>query len=207
MSETRGKRARKSNGWMWAFFIILGLNIALAVWLAVNLQSATTESDQVSNGQPVEIENPLTFELLTNRNQMNQVVNVYLEEEMAEEDPDFHFELTDQAELHGVLQVLGFDVDFTLLTDPYVMEDGNLQLRAQSIQLGAFELPISMAMNVISQQIDLPEWVRVDSEQQYILVALNEFQLENGASFEMQHINLEEDDIRIGIILPEDAIR
>lgn len=207
MSETRGERARKTNGWMWAFFIIMGLNIALAVWLVINLQSPTTESSGETSGEAVEVESPLTFEMLTNRNQLNQVVNLYLDEEMSEEDPDFRFELTDQAELRGVLQILGFDVDFTLLTDPYVMEDGNLQLRAQSIQLGAFELPISMAMNVISQQIELPEWVRVDSEQQFILVALNEFQLENGAYFEMQHIDLEEDDIRIGIILPEDAIR
>lgn len=192
---------------MWAFFLILALNIAFAVWLFVNLQGTTSEIDQMETGEPFSVDSPITFELLTNRSQMNQVVNLYLEEEMEEEDPEFHFELTDQAELHGVIQVLGFDVDFTLLTDPYVMDDGNLQLRAQSIQLGSFELPISMAMNVISQQIDLPEWVRVDSEQQYILVALNEFQIENGATFEMQHIDLENDDIRIGIILPEDAIR
>lgn len=207
MSETRGERARKTNGWMWAFFIIIGLNIALAFWLVINLQSPTTESSGETSREAVEVESPLIFEMLTNRNQLNQVVNLYLDEEMSEEGPDFRFELTDQAELHGVLQILGFNVDFTLLTDPYVTEDGNLQLRAQSIQLGAFELPISMAMNVISQQIELPEWVRVDSEQQFILVALNEFQLENGAYFEMQHIDLEEDDIRIGIILPEDAIR
>ncbi|GAB2492015.1 YpmS family protein [Alkalibacterium psychrotolerans] len=207
MSETRGNRSRKSSGWMWAFFIIFALNITFVIWLVINLQGTTSDSNQSTTGEPVSVDNPVTFELLTNRSQMNQVVNLYLEEEMEEEDPEFHFELTDQAELHGVLQVLGFDVDFTLLTDPYVMEDGNLQLRAQSIQLGSFELPISMAMNVISQQIDLPEWVRVDSEQQIILVALNEFQLENGTTFEMQHIDLEADDIRIGIVLPEEAIR
>ncbi|MCC5889270.1 MAG: YpmS family protein [Alkalibacterium sp.] len=207
MSETRGNRTKKSSGWMWAFFIILALNVAVAVWLVINLQGTPSDTDEARIGEPVHVETPITFEVLTNRSQMNQVVNLYLEEEMEEEDTDFRFELTDQAELHGVLQVLGFDVDFTLLTDPYVMEDGNLQLRAQSIQLGAFELPISMAMNVISQQIDLPEWVRVDSEQQFILVALNEFQLDNGTTFEMQHIDLEEDDIRIGIILPEEAIK
>ncbi|TVP91506.1 YpmS family protein [Alkalibacterium sp.] len=207
MSETRGNRTKKSSGWMWAFFIILALNVAVAVWLVINLQGTPSDTDEARTGEPVHVETPITFEVLTNRSQMNQVVNLYLEEEMEEEDTDFRFELTDQAELHGVLQVLGFDVDFTLLTDPYVMEDGNLQLRAQSIQLGAFELPISMAMNVISQQIDLPEWVRVDSEQQFILVALNEFQLDNGTTFEMQHIDLEEDDIRIGIILPEEAIK
>lgn len=205
MSESRIKRVKKSDGWMWAFFVILGLNIALAAWLIINLRS-TPETNQAVTDEAIDIENPLTFELLTNKSQINQVVNLYLEEEMAE-DESFRFELTDQAALHGVIRILGFDVDFTLLTDPYVMDNGNLQLRAQSIQLGAFELPISIAMNVISQQIDLPEWVRVDSEQQFVLVALNEFQLENGTMFEMQQIDLEEDVIRIGIILPEEGIR
>lgn len=205
MSESRIKRVKKSDGWMWAFLVILGLNIALAAWLIINLRS-TPETNQAVTDEAIDIENPLTFELLTNKSQINQVVNLYLEEEMAE-DESFRFELTDQAALHGVIRILGFDVDFTLLTDPYVMDNGNLQLRAQSIQLGAFELPISIAMNVISQQIDLPEWVRVDSEQQFVLVALNEFQLENGTMFEMQQIDLEEDVIRIGIILPEEGIR
>lgn len=206
MSETRGTRTKKSNGWMWAFFIILGLNLALASWLAVNLQGTSSSSNGQETAEPIAVDNPLTFEVLTNRNQINQVVNLYLEEEM-EENTEFRFELTDRAELHGVFQLLGFDVSFTLLTDPYVMEDGNLQLRAQSIQLGAFELPIGIAMNVISQQIDLPEWVRIDSEQQLILVALNEFQLDNGTTFEMQQIDLESDEIRIGIILPGEAIK
>ena len=119
----------------------------------------------------------------------------------------YTFTIDEDVELAGILQIFGFDVDFTLLMDPYVMEDGNLQLRATSIQLGSLELPIGIAMNVLSQQLDLPNWVRIDSEQQFILIALNEFQLENDVQFSMQQIDLEEDDVRVNIILPEESVR
>lgn len=207
MPESRGNRARKTNGWMWAFLILVAILTAAGIWLYMVLQPADQNQEAQPGEEVVMTEDSLTFEVLTNKAQLNRVINLYLESEMDDQFDGYTFTIDEDVELAGILQIFGFDVDFTLLMDPYVMEDGNLQLRATSIQLGSLELPIGIAMNVLSQQLDLPNWVRIDSEQQFILIALNEFQLENDVQFSMQQIDLEEDDVRVNIILPEESVR
>lgn len=207
MPESRGNRARRTNGWMWAFLILVAILTAAGIWLYMVLQPADQNQEAQPGEEVVMTEDSLTFEVLTNKAQLNRVINLYLESEMDDQFDGYTFTIDEDVELAGILQIFGFDVDFTLLMDPYVMEDGNLQLRATSIQLGSLELPIGIAMNVLSQQLDLPNWVRIDSEQQFILIALNEFQLENDVQFSMQQIDLEEDDVRVNIILPEESVR
>ena len=192
---------------MWAFLILLGVIISLSIWIIVRLQPSSSENTGEQAGDVTVIEDSLSFEVVTDKNQLNRVINLYLEEELDEQFTGYNVMIAEHVQLSGALQVFGFDVDFLLRMDPYVVDDGSLQLRATSIQLGSFDLPIGIAMNVLSQQLDLPYWIRVDSEQQMILVALNEFQLENDVQFAMQRIDLQEDDIRLNIILPEEAVR
>ena len=90
---------------------------------------------------------------------------------------------------------------------PYVLENGNLQLRGESLNIGSLNLPISFAMAQISRQVDFPEWIAIDSEDQFIIVNLNEFSLDNGTQFSLERINLQENDIRLNIHLPLDAVR
>lgn len=207
MAESRGNRNRGTNGWMWAFLILLGIIISLSIWIIVRLQPISSENTGEQAGDVTVIEDSLRFEVVTDKNQLNRVINLYLEEELDEQFAGYNVVIDEDVQLSGALKVFGFDVDFLLRMDPYVVDDGNLQLRATSIQLGSFDLSIGIAMNVLSQQLDLPQWIRVDSEQQMILVALNEFQLENDVQFAMQRIDLQEDDIRLNIILPEEAVR
>lgn len=207
MAESRGSRTRKTNGWMWAFLILAALLVASGIWLYMNIRPSQQDQATQSTEEVANAEDSLTFEVVSDKAQLNRVINLYLENEMDGQFSGYTFTIDEDVELAGALQVFGFDVDFTLLMDPFVMEDGNLQLRATAIQLGALNLPISIAMNVLSQQLDLPEWVRIDSEEQLILIALNEFQLANGVQFSMQRIDLAEDDVRVNIILPEDAVK
>lgn len=208
MSHTRENRKpkRQRNGWKWAFFILLAAIIALFGWLVYRLQPVEQENSSSEVVSRVETEGVLTFDLSTNKNDLNHLVNLYLEEELGEDFEQYSVSIDERVDLTGAIDVLGFPVQFTLIMNPLVMENGDLQLKAESILLGSFDLPLSLTMNILNQQLDLPEWIRVNSEDEYILVALNEFELENGTYFEMDYIDLEEDDIRVTIFLPEEAI-
>lgn len=210
MTDKRGNRTstRSGNGWKWAFFILLIINIGIVIWLAVQLDILTdSETGQPVQEEVVVSDDDLAFEMMTDKEQVNRVINLYLQEELDERFSGYTVVVDDLVELEGALNVFGFDVDFGLYMEPVVMENGNMQLRAQSIQLGSFELPISIALNILSQQLELPEWIRIDSEQEFILVAFNEFELENDMQLRMTSVDLEADDIRLDIILPEEAIR
>lgn len=208
MSDTRENRKprRQRNGWKWAFFILLVAILALFGWLVYRLQPVEQDNESSEVVSRVETEGVLTFDLSTNKDDLNHLVNLYLEEELGEEFEGYSVSIDEYVDLAGTIDVLGFPVQFTLIMEPLVMENGDLQLKAESIQLGSFDLPLSLTMNILSQQLDLPEWMRVNSEDEYILVAFNEFQLENGAYFQMDYIDLEDDDIRLTIFLPEEAI-
>lgn len=171
------------------------------------MQSVEQETDSSEVVSRVETEGVLTFDLSTDKEDLNHLINLYLEEELGEDFEGYSVSVDENIDLAGTIDVLGFSVNFTLIMDPLVMENGDLQLKAESIQLGSFDLPLSLTMNVLSQQLELPEWIKVNSEEEYILVAFNEFELENGTYFEMDYIDLEEDDIRVTIFLPEEAIR
>lgn len=209
MSNTRGKRTprQKASGWKWAFYILLGLILALFGWLIWRLQPVDDHAGPAEPINRVETEGELTFQLSTDKAQLNQLVNLYLEENLENEFEGYTLSIDENVELGGTIEVIGFSVNFNLQMQPLVMENGDLQLRAEGIQLGSFDLPLGLTLNILGQQLELPEWVRVNSEDEYILVALNEFELENGMHFAMDKINLEEDDIRVTIFLPQEAMR
>ncbi|OJF97058.1 YpmS family protein [Alkalibacterium sp. 20] len=210
MTDTRGGRVadHKGRGWKWAFLVLLVLNIGVLIWLGVQLSGfLDNEAVQPESEEFVISGEALEFELVTDKQQVNRVINLYLQEELDERFSGYTVIVDDLVELEGALNVFGFDVDFGLYMEPLVMDNGNLQLRAQSIQVGSFELPIGIALNILSQQLELPEWIRIDSEQEFILVAFTEFALENDMQFKMRKVDLEADDIRLDILLPEEAIK
>lgn len=209
MADTRGNRttSQKGSAWKWAFFILLVLNIGMIVWLGIQFNALTSSDDVQPAGEEMAVsEDAMAFELVTDKEQVDRVINLYLQEELDDRFSGYTVTVADLVELEGTLNVFGFDVDFGLYLEPLVMDNGNLQLRAQRIQLGSIELPIGIALNILSQQLELPEWIRIDSELEFILVAFNEFSLENDMQLRMKRVDLEADDIRLDILLPEEAI-
>lgn len=193
------------NAWKWAFLILIGLLVGAFIWLYQQIQPV--QVGEVSTESIEQAEGDLTFEVLTGREQVTQVANSYLEQEMADQPVDFTFMLEEQAELHGELEVFGFPIDFSLYMTPYVLENGNLQLRGESLNLGTLNMPISFAMSQIARQADFPEWIAIDSDEEMIVVNLNEYELENGVQFSFNRIDLEQDDIVVNIHLPQEAIQ
>lgn len=211
MSESRTGRSSTEgqnsgiNAWKWAFLILIGLLVGAFIWLYQQIQPV--QVGEVSTESIEQAEGDLTFEVRTGREQVTQVANSYLEQEMADQPVDFAFTLEEQAELHGELEVFGFPIDFSLYMTPYVLENGNLQLRGESLNLGTLNMPISFAMSQIARQADFPEWIAIDSDEEMIVVNLNEYELENGVQFSFNRIDLEQDDIVVNIHLPQEAIQ
>ncbi|MDZ7835506.1 MAG: YpmS family protein [Alkalibacterium sp.] len=210
MTDTRGNRTetRQSSGWKWAFLVLLFINIGALIWLSVQLDLfSDSETTQPASEELAVSEDDINLEVVTDKEQVDRVVNLFLQEELAERFNGYTVSVSELVELNGALNIFGFDVDFGLHMEPLVMENGNLQLRAERISLGELDLPVGIALNILSQQLELPEWIRIESEQEFILVAFNEFSLENGLQLRMRRIDLEGDDIRLDIILPEEAIQ
>lgn len=82
------------------------------------------------------------------------------------------------------------------------MENGNLQFKATGLSIGKLNLPISFALNQVESQLNIPEWVAIDSEQETVVFNLNQFTLESGMHFSVDKIDLDENDIRVNVYMP-----
>lgn len=202
--STTEDRHREVNWWKWAFLILLGMVIGIIAWVLVQMRPV---SEGTANQAPFDTSDEIVLEMRTGRDELEQLANQYIENNTEDSEMNYQILFEETAQLQGEIEVLGFPVPFTLVFEPYVLQNGNLQLRANDLQLGTLSLPISFAMNQINQHLPLPDWIAMDSASQLIIVNLNEFELQNGVQFSMERINLPENDIRVRIHLPQEAVQ
>lgn len=200
--EKRSQNKRTVNIWKWAFLILLSIVIGIMVWLFTQLMPVTQGEP---NLETIDTSGDITFEVNTSKENVNLLVNSYIDEELSNGDVTYQFVLEDQAVFSGTFQLFGYDVPFALYLDPFVMENGNLQFRASQLSIASLNLPITFAMNQIESQLTtIPDWVAIDSEAETIVFNLNEFTLESGIYFSANRIDLEADDIRMNVHIPAD---
>ncbi|MGB7460828.1 MAG: YpmS family protein [Carnobacterium jeotgali] len=200
MSIKSNEQKSKLNGWKWAFLVLLSIVLGTLFWFF-------TQMTPVIIGEPnLETQtsrDEVTFQVSTKKDDINQLVASYLKDEKIVKGPvNYQFKLEDQAQLVGTFQLFGKDVQFQLSLEPFVMENGNLQFKTTGLSIGKLNLPISFALNQIESQLNIPDWVAIDSEQETLVFNLNEFTLDSGIHFSVDKIDLAENDIRINVYVP-----
>lgn len=100
--------------------------------------------------------------------------------------------------------MLGHDIPFYLYFDPYVMANGNVQLKAKSLSIGTLGLPIKEVLKFAKRSYKLPKWVEINPDDQTVLLRLDQFRMQNGLFVRAEKINLVDDDIRMNIYLPKE---
>ncbi len=195
------KIVRKKNPWKISFLILLGLILGSLVFVFTRISE-----EREPNYQPSQtvIKGDPTFQVSLKKAQINQIIDYYLNEYQKKSGIKYKFYLEDQALLQGNFKILGHKMKFYLYFDPYVMENGDVQLKAKSLSIGTLELPISQIMSYVQNSYQLPKWVEVNTKSKTILLNLNKFKLENGMRVTAEKINLIDDDIRLNVYLPID---
>lgn len=203
MEEKRAKKQTKApiNYWKWAFLTLAAVLLGTGIWLVQQLQVQPASQETV-NETAVDTSDVMTFSVSARKEEVTQLMNQYIEEEVAGSNVNYEVLLDETFQLAGSFQLFGFEVPFNLFMDPYVTENGNIQLKANELSLGRLNLPISFAMNQIGSQLSIPDWVVINGENETITFNLNEFQLESGMFFSAERIDLVENDILVNVHVP-----
>lgn len=116
----------------------VGNNCLFASRVFQQRESGISESAELvkRDGNPV-----LTIN--SNKSQVNQLIDFYLTDFQKDQEVKYNFELRNEALLTGQFKVLNFPITFYLYFDPYVTEEGNVQLKAKSLSIGTLDLPTS----------------------------------------------------------------
>lgn len=198
--KKRKQPTKKLNKWKIAFLSLIGVIFILFLWLGMNIFSAPSTKDQ--SDLIAKDAKQIPFEITANKVDINTVVAHYIEDFTKDSEIKYSLVLDEQAELTGTFQLFGHDVSFSLFFDPYVTEDGNVQLKATHLAVGDLDLPISYVMNFVAKNYKIPSWVTVDSKEKIILFRLDKFSFNSGTQISAEKIDLKENDIRLKVYLP-----
>lgn len=192
-------KSKKINWWKYACLILVAIILGFGIDLGRKIYAPVKS--------PAGIEKTITkspsFAIKLNKNQVNAIVAYSLSNYLKKSQIKYTFQLKDQAVLKGEFKLLGYPVQFLLYFDPYVMNNGDVQLRARHLALGQLELPIGTVMNYISHSYKIPKWVKLDSKSKTIDLKLNEFKTKQGIQFKATKIDLVNDEIDLNVYLPK----
>jgi len=189
---------RTINYWKYSFIVLLALVIGTLGFIAYNVSAPQTK--QVQTEKMIKADS--TFDIQMHKKQINSVVAYYLENYLENSKVKYNFTLDQQAILSGQFKFLGFPVEFNLFFKPYVLENGDIQLRAKQLAVGQLKVPMSFVFNYIQRQYKFPKWVVLNAHKNRITLRLNEFKLANGMQVKARHIDLKNDKIDLSVYVP-----
>lgn len=194
----------KFNGWKWSFITLVLLIIGFIVYLGFLLQPVSTNQSEtepiVSEVDQVSLTTSLTKE------DTELIINEYLSKAMGNEFESYSVVLSDDLEIHGEMNILSFNVPFTLYFSPYALENGNIQLRGETVELANFSLPVSGVMSLLAQQLALPEFIAIDSNAQMIEIDLTKLMQDYSFDLTVDQIDLEQDIIQFNLGIDKDSL-
>ncbi|MCD2256550.1 YpmS family protein [Agrilactobacillus fermenti] len=191
------KQPRRHNFWMIAFFTLVILLICGGLFVtfkALRPVQPPAREQLIQNNE--------AFSVTFNKKQMNGFVKYYLNNQLKDQKMKYAFQLDDHATVRSTIEFLGRPVSFSLVCDPYVLTNGDVQLKARSLAVGQLDLPLSFVMGYIAHNFKLPKWVVVNQNKQTINLRLNQFKLENGMQFTAKRIDLKQDKIEFNVFFP-----
>lgn len=200
--EKKNVTLTKLNPWKAAFLFLVAVLIGGFLLLFTRL---TQERENVSQiiAENVVREGDPVITINSNKEQVNRFVDFYLANLQKDAEQQYQFVLKNEALLTGEFELLGFPVSFYLYFDPFVMANGNIQLKAKSLSIGALGLPINQVLKMIQNNSEIPEWIDIQPKEEMIILRLDQFELKNGMFFRADKINLVDNEIQLNVYLPE----
>lgn len=199
----KAKKTKQERGpvniWKWISLILIGLLLGGGIFLGSKIFTQPTNqlaADVSQADEPV-------FNVDLTKQQANRIVAYSLKHYLKNDEFQYSFKFTDQAVLGGKFKFLGSTVPFTLNLDPYVMENGDIQLKAESLSIGALPIPISQVMSFIGNDYKVPNWISLDTKKETITFHLRKYKMKNGMSVHANQIDLDKNQINFSVYLPE----
>ncbi|WP_062356615.1 YpmS family protein [Bacillus kwashiorkori] len=187
------------RNWKRAFFILLGINIAVMLTLLllfmlptsgnINEISTTKQNDDVELIISAKKEDLTTFinEYIRNENDGNIAYGVYLK---------------DEVELVGSLPVFTESIDMSMTFDAKALENGDLLLSQKGISIGNLHLPVTYVLNFIKRVYSFPDWVEIFPNEHMVYLHLTKMELKNGIQIKAKQFDLSKDEITFSFKMP-----
>jgi uncharacterized protein YpmS len=178
------------NLWKWLFFILLTLNIA-SVLLVVSRIFVPRESNLNERIAAVKVKNTKVGSITTTRDELNGLINSYLQE-MSSKSQSYKFYLADSnAVLQMNYKLFSKIIPIYVYFQPAVTSDGSILLTVQSVSAGTLNMPTSAILDY-AKIMKLPAFVEVNSDKSTVRINLSQLALAGNLYFKAGSIDMTE---------------
>lgn len=207
MNEKRSRRAKEKksiNWWKWAFLSLISVILIGIFFLVRALQPVSIKGKEVE--EAVELKDEISLVSTITKEDAEVIMNRSIEAMIVDDQLSYEVRLNKQLEIRSNVKLFNFEIPYTLFFDPYVTEDGDVQLRAEAIELANFSLPVSAILSILSSELELPYYIGVDSEEKIILIDFNQLSTQYDKRITMEKIDLENNEIQLKLSLNKDTL-
>lgn len=189
-----------NNKWKNLFFLLLSFNLVfiLSILILVNIPA----QDEAIPEENEEMNEDVQLQVNATKQELNKMINHYMEEEGLTSPIRYHVTLQDEVELMGTMQIFNQDIEMLLTFEPEALPNGDLILNQKSISIGQLQLPVSFVLNFIREQYDFPDWVKIQPNDELIYVSLQNMKLKSDISVKVDKFDLKNDDILLTLSVP-----
>ncbi|WP_040978174.1 YpmS family protein [Oceanobacillus jeddahense] len=199
------RRIKINNKWKAGFLgllifngVILLLLLALIFWPVSNNEFPPKSAlDEQASSE---------FYIQTTKQNLNNLVNAYIEKLLEGTDHHYRILLEDDVHLMGELPVFSSTVPLSVRFEPIEQANGDLILQQKSISVGLLELPNKKIMEYMDRFLPMPEWVTIDPDSQEIYVAVTDMDLQGNFAVAVQHMDLEANNITMKLVVPYETL-
>ncbi|MEI5907302.1 YpmS family protein [Bacillus spongiae] len=194
------------NRWKLAFFTLL-VFVLIVLIVIFSFLFKPIEDDDIVYKQIDREKEDIPLELTTNKENLTNLIDLYINENHLNGPIDYSVKLTDQIELYGTMAVFTGSIDLKMTFEPQVLSNGDLILKQKTISLGTINLPVPYVLKFIRDSYKLPEWVKIQPNEESIYVALTEMKLKSGLSVHAKTFDLATDQISFMLYVSDKTVQ
>jgi len=190
----------KKLNWKRGFYLLLGANLLIVIILSILILMPVNEKSK--NPSQNNIRDNVSFQVKSNKNDLNRLINQYINKEAADSPIDYQVLLQDEVELYGTLPFFSQQIDLKLTFEPEALENGDLVLNQKSISVGKLSLPVSYVLKIIRDNYKLPKGIDIQPNEQRVYVNMEQLKLKSDIKIQVDKFDLKKDDIRFTLLVP-----
>ncbi|MGG1399383.1 YpmS family protein [Bacillus salipaludis] len=188
------------NKWKRGFWLLLGIDLLIVMIIGGQLLSPSSEKQEsLVKGQNGDY---VSFRIRSNKQDLNRLINHYLQTEAADSPIAYRVILGDEVELYGTIPFFSEQLNLKMTFKPQALSNGDLVLKQKSIKIGNLNLPVSYVLKFIEENYKLPRGVDIQPDNKRVYVHMQHLKLKSDLKIKAEKFDLEKDDISFIILVP-----
>ena len=190
-----------SHKWRRLFYSIIVLDIVVIAIILLLIFWPVEEKD-IRPGTEIDMEESSEFVVRTTKENLNELVNAYLDELLKNSNHHYSIDLDNDVHLKGELPVFSTTVPLSVRLEPLVQDNGDIILKQKSMSIGLLPLPNQKIMEYMDKYLPMPPWVTVNPKNEEIYVAVTDMDIKSNFHVSVEHIDLEANNLAFKIKVP-----